>query len=135
MIRVPLHILADSANVSREGKLNLQGIFENIFATGFPATHPTLALVFTLEGDTGDAGREHELIVDAVDSDGKSIANIRGKLKFGQPRKGKVRTNQIIYFNGLQFPKPGIYEFKIIINGEERAFVPLELIKADQPSQ
>lgn len=135
MIRVPLYVLADSANVSVEGKLNLLGIFENINAVTFPATHPMLALVFTLEGDSGDAGSEHALIVDVVDSDGKRIANISGKFKFKQTSSGKVRSNQIVYFNGLQFPKPGMYEFKIIINGEERAFVPLELRKLEQPKQ
>ncbi len=135
MIRVPLHVLADSANVSREGKLNLLGIFENIHAIGFPATHTALALVFSIEADTGDATREHDMVIDVVDSDGKSIANISGKLKFGQTTSGKVRSNQIIYFNGIQFGKPGTYEFKIIINGEERAFVPLELIEHKQPKQ
>ncbi len=135
MIRIPLHVLADSANVSREGKLNLLGIFENIHAIGFPVTHPALALIFGIEADTGDAIREHDMVIDVVDSDGKSIANITGKLKFGQATTGKVRSNQIIFFNGMQFSKPGMYEFKIIINGEERAFVPLELIEHKLPKQ
>jgi hypothetical protein len=133
MIRVPLHLLADSANVSQEGKLNLLGIFENIHAVTFPATHPMLALVFSVEGDTGDAGREHSLVIDLIDSDGKQIANINGKVKFGTPKGGKVSHNQIVVFGNLKFPKPGMYEFKIIINGEERAFVPLHLLELEKP--
>lgn len=135
MISIPLHLVADSANVSREGKLNLCGIFRSIGAAKFPASHPSLALVFTIEADSGDTASEHSLIVDLVDSDGKRIAKVDAKLKFAQATGKKVTHNQIIFFNGLNFEYPGIYEFKIIINGEERAFVPLELSEIKLPEQ
>jgi len=38
MIKIPLAVIADSANVSREGKLNILGIFQNIGAKIVPAT-------------------------------------------------------------------------------------------------
>lgn len=135
MISVSLHVVADSANVSQEGKLNLLGIFQRILASAFPATHPSLALVFTVEADSGDTASEHTLMVDLVDSDGKRIAKINGKIKFAEVKGKKATHNQIVNFNGLNFPKPGMYEFKIIINGEERAFVPLELSEIEKPKQ
>jgi hypothetical protein len=63
MLRIPLALLADSANVSQDGKLNILGIFENIMSFQFPVSHPTMALVFAVEGDTGDIEREHDLTV------------------------------------------------------------------------
>jgi len=135
MISIPLHVVADSANVSKEGKLNIFGIFQRILASSFPATHPSLALVFTIEADSGDTASEHALMVDLVDSDGKRIANIDAKIKFAQVPGKKANHNQIVLLNGLNFPKPGMYEFKIIINGEERAFVPLELSEIETPKK
>lgn len=135
MLRIPLALLADSANVSQDGKLNILGIFENIMSFQFPVSHPTMALVFAVEGDTGDIEREHDLTVDLIDSDGVRMANVGGKLKFPQLPAGHVRGNQIIYFNGLQFPKPGVYEFKVIINGEVRASVPIGLNKIEPPQK
>ena len=42
---ITLAVCCVAANVSREGKLNLLGIFNSIHAAEFPCTHPHLALV------------------------------------------------------------------------------------------
>ena len=48
-MELTLALLADYANISREGKLNIMGIFEQIFALSFPAVHAQLQLVLRLE--------------------------------------------------------------------------------------
>ena len=48
-MEVKVALLADGANVSREGKLNLLGIFDTLFARSFPTTHPR-ELVAVVEG-------------------------------------------------------------------------------------
>ena len=40
-MQVPLAVLADSANVSQEGKLNIMGIFTQINAQSLPCDTPT----------------------------------------------------------------------------------------------
>ena len=55
-MRVKLALLADSANVSREGKLNLLGIFDAIFARELPTSHPHMHLVLRFEALPADAG-------------------------------------------------------------------------------
>lgn len=135
-IKVPLALLVDSANVSQEGKLNLLGIFDNIRSAQFPALHPSVALVFTLTGESGDIGSPHKLKVDFVNADGKSFLKIEGEVRFGKTSPGvKPRANQIININGLPLEKPGKYEFKIIINGEERASIPLDVLQAEAPGK
>ena len=97
----------------------------------FGYQNPVLLVNFRLSKP--DIEREHDLTVDLIDSDGVRMANVVGKLKFPQLPAGHVRGNQIIYFNGLQFPKHGVYEFKVIINGEVRASVPIGLNKIELP--
>jgi len=41
-------LAADYANITRDGKLNVMGIFSIINAPGFPAVHPQMYLVAQL---------------------------------------------------------------------------------------
>ena len=50
-MRVSLALLADYSNVSREGKLNILGIFDTIYAPRFPTTHAHLQLVVRFEAE------------------------------------------------------------------------------------
>lgn len=130
MIQVTLALLADYANVSREGKLNILGIFDRINAQSVPAVHPQMQLVMTLEADRGDADKEHRVEIELIDADGTKLFSIGGNLKFGAPPPGEhVRINHIIQLNGLRFDRFGNYEFKILINNEVRKSVPISVVE------
>jgi len=48
-MEVVLAVLADYANVSQEGKLNIMGIFDIISSEKFPTFHPEMKLVVQFE--------------------------------------------------------------------------------------
>lgn len=132
MLKISLAVLADAANISKEGKLNLTGIFNNINAVNFPASHPWMVLVFLLEGDRSDAISEHKLKIDMIDEDGNLvIPSIEGAIKFTVGPQGDIYAPQILQLANIQFKKSGRHEFKIIINGEVRASVPINVIKLE----
>ena len=85
MIKIPLAVIADSANVSQEGKLNILGIFQNIGANNVPATHPQISLILTFQGERGDANSEHPIKIQMVSADGEVMMNIEAKLRFNMP--------------------------------------------------
>lgn len=133
MVKVALGLLADYANVSREGKLNILGIFEHITAQSVPAVHPQMQLVMALEADRGDADREHKIEIELIDADGTKLFSISGDLKFGAPPSGGgIRINHIIQLNNLQFNRFGDYEFKIFVNNEVRDSIPLSVVELKQ---
>jgi hypothetical protein len=128
MIKISLALLADCANVSREGKLNILGIFDRISAQSLPATHSQMQLVMTLEADRGDADKSHKLGIELIDADGAKLLSMEGDLKFSQPPPGEqVRINHIFQLNNMRFEHFGNYEFKILINNEVRKSVPLSI--------
>ncbi|OGW38417.1 MAG: hypothetical protein A2Y97_07855 [Nitrospirae bacterium RBG_13_39_12] len=128
MVQITLALLADCANVSREGKLNITGIFDRISAQSLPATHPQMQLVMTLEADRGDANKEHKLAIELINADGVKKLSMAGDLKFGSPPPGEqVRINHIIQLNNIKFEDFGVYEFKILMNNEVRKSVPLHV--------
>jgi hypothetical protein len=130
MVKVALALLADYANVSREGKLNILGIFDRINAQNVPAIHPQMQLVLILEADRGDADKEHNIGIELIDADGAKAFSIGGNLRFVPPPPGEqVRINHIIQLNNLQFNRFSNYEFKILINNEVRGSIPLSVIE------
>ncbi len=58
---VPLALIADAANISEEGKLNVLGVFNRITARELPATHPQLTLVLKFVADAVEAGQTKRL--------------------------------------------------------------------------
>lgn len=130
MVKVALALLADYANVSREGKLNILGIFDRVNAQNIPAVHPQMQLVMTLEADRGDADKEHKIEIELIDADGTKLFSIGGNRRFPLPPAGEqVRINHIIQLNNLQFNHFGNYEFKILINNEVRESIPLSVLE------
>ena len=54
-MQVKLAVVADYANVSSEGKLNILGIFDRINVSDLPAAHPQMHLILRLEAHSTDA--------------------------------------------------------------------------------
>jgi hypothetical protein len=48
-VRLTAALLADYANITADGKLNIMGVFGRMAATRIPATHPSLYLVARFE--------------------------------------------------------------------------------------
>ena len=84
-MEVGLAVLADAANVSREGKLNILGEFNTIFAGRFPVTWPKMNLVLKLEATVGEGSR-HRLGIRVINQDGKLVAPpVDGEIELGPP--------------------------------------------------
>lgn len=129
-MEIALSLLADYSNVSKEGKLNILGIFDRIYAQSVPATHPQMQIIMTLEADSMESNRDHVLEVELIDADGNKLFSISGHLKFSPPPPGEqVRINHCIQLNNVRFDHFGSYAFKILINNEVRKSVPLSVVE------
>ncbi|MBW3661363.1 MAG: hypothetical protein KY397_07005 [Gemmatimonadetes bacterium] len=116
-MEVTLAVCCDAANVSREGKLNLLGIFNSIHAGSFPATHPHLSLVLRVEARLGEEG-DYPLEIRLVDEDGGEMFKIEGKLGLHGAAPGRPMTAQtVIDVNNVQFPRPATYAFDVFLDG------------------
>src|SRR5438552_929958 len=70
---VQLAVLADAANVSQEGKLNILGEFDTIWAGAVPVQWPLLWFVAKVKISEAD-GRVHRFEVRVLDEDAQLIA-------------------------------------------------------------
>lgn len=128
---VSLAVCCDAANVSREGKLNLLGIFNSIHAAEFPCTHPHLALVLRVEARLGEEGA-YPLEIQLVDEDGQQLFDINGQLSLQGAEPGRPMTAQTIMdINNLQLPRPGTYAFEIFLAGHHTRSVAIHAFKSE----
>ena len=131
-MEVAFALLADAANVSRQGKLNILGVFDRIYGTTFPLTWPRMALVARFVASAAEYGTEKTIEIVTIDADGKRLATASGKMTVPQGQAGRpLKINHILPLT-LTFPAPGQYSISILINGEPKAEVPLEVVRREE---
>ena len=127
-MQVKLALVADGANVSREGKLNLLGIFDTLFARSFPTTHPQMQLVIRFEAAPAEAGSTRQVDIQLVADDGRVLFRLPGALTVPQRGFGDaIRMDHVLTLNHVQFERPGRYRFDVLLDGQVAAAVPLQV--------
>lgn len=119
-------LVAEYANFTGDGKLNLMGVTDRIFAYQFPAVHRDLVLVNSIETDNDDENTTQQLQVQLIDPDGLTVAELSGQLEIGA---GKQVFHQIHVFQDVKFQSPGAYQVNLYFNGQEIHQIPLELLQ------
>lgn len=131
-----LFLVADYANITREGKLNVMGIFNDIFAHSFPARHSSMHLVSILGAELGEYGQTRDFTVRLLDADGNPIFDLSGQFQVprgGQGRKPKV--NLILELKDIVFPNEGIFQFVLLVDKDQKDELSLYVNKLDNSKQ
>ncbi|HEX8242305.1 MAG TPA: hypothetical protein VF541_02370 [Longimicrobium sp.] len=127
MMKIPMAFLADEANISQEGKLNVLGIFDRIAAAEFPVVHPRMVFAFRVQAEFADGGRSFPVQIRLVDEDGGVLFDAAGEINPPIVPPGEFSTaNQVFTLVGLTFPRAGVYTFTVNIGTlppHETAFV------------
>jgi len=130
-MQITLAVLAEYCNSSQEGKLNIMGIFDTIFARKFPCVHPQMVLITKIDAEIPDSTvKERELTIQLVDEHANEIFSINGQFNFRNHIPGELATaSSNIRLQNLPFKNPGNYTFKIFIDGQEEREIPLKVRK------
>lgn len=131
-MKLTLFLAADYANITREGKLNVMGIFNDIYAQTFPARHSSMHLVAKLGAELGEYGQTRNFRVKLLDADGNPILDLSGQFQVppgGQGRKPEV--NLILELKDLIFPREGIYQFVLLVDKDQKGELSLYVNKMD----
>jgi hypothetical protein len=127
-MEVTLSVLADYANVSREGKLNILGVFSEINPPVLPFRLPQMYLVFSIEIAPTEAISELPTRILLWDEDGEERLSLEQTLPLPpSERAGERSVNHIVGLAGVRFDRPGDYAFHILIAGEERRSIKLRV--------
>jgi hypothetical protein len=119
-MKILMAFLADEANISQDGKLNVLGVFDRISAGSFPVMHPRMVFAFRVYMDAGDSGRGFQVRVRLLDEANAPLFEANGEIGAPVIAAGDFATaNQLFGLVGLQFEREGVYRFVVNIGGTE----------------
>lgn len=113
-MKLNLAIACDDALVRPDGKLDVVGIFNELAAPGFPAAQDRMTVVFVMEWEPHEAGRQ-PLRADLVDDAGTMILTIQGHtdVEARGPDRAPAQTRVIMPLERVIFPRSGRYTFRL----------------------
>ncbi len=124
-----LGVLADYANISQEGKLNIMGIFQEINPPVLPFTLPMMFLVLNFEASAAEFDTDKAIKVALLNADGKQLIGLEQTLRVPQSKRPGSRAymSAVLGFAGAKFEQAGDYAFSILVGGEEKRNIPLHV--------
>lgn len=121
-------IICDDVRQEAGGKISLMGLFENIYATKFPAVHPRIAIV----NEWGEGKGEFELQLRILSSDRKTV--LRETVSRLKLNDLNFRHRDVSIHLNIDFKTPGTYWIENLLDGELVHSMPLKVIQVkEQP--
>lgn len=110
--------MADAANISKENKFNLLGIFDQINSPQVPFRIPQMSLALVLKATPEELKLRHVIKIFLTDPDNTEL-NSFPELPFHFPLEAPTgKLNLVLAINNMEFLKFGDYTFKIAVDGE-----------------
>ena len=134
-MNIHVAVLCDAAT-DYNGKLNVLGTFDTIFAPQFPAIHPQCSIALRISFDRIEEGT-HKIKLNFVDEDGKLIMpsmDVPVELVFPDDSTFLSR-NFIANIQQLKFEQPGLYSIDLAIDGRQMIGIPLSVRQMERPPQ
>lgn len=127
-----LGLVCDDARTTDEGKLDVQGIFNDLYAPGFPAKQDRMVLVLAIEWDRRDQGR-FQFRVDLNGPDGSTSLTVDGHTEVDRrpPERPPARTRLVMPLEDVIFPRAGKYRFEVRMKGETFPGPTLHLVEQE----
>jgi hypothetical protein len=128
-MEVTVAVLADYANVSQDGKLNIMGIFQEINPPVLPFALPQMYLVLSFSAGPAEFGTTRNIRIPLMQSDGQEIFSLQAQMQIPRANRpgSRVYMNEAIGLAGVTFHQPGDYAFSILVGDDEKATVPLHV--------
>ncbi len=124
-MNIQVAVLCDAAT-DDNGKLNLLGAFDTIYAPQLPAVHPQCSVALRVTFMSGDEG-DRKLKLNFVDADGRSIMPpIDIPVAVTLPDDAHFLTrNFIVNIQQLKFTEAGVYSVDVRLDDKSQAAIPL----------
>ncbi|MGD9110024.1 MAG: hypothetical protein PVG93_03695 [Phycisphaerales bacterium] len=126
-MNIEAFLLCDAAT-DQQGKLNILGAFDVIWAKKMPAFHPSCAIALRIRFGRIEEG-DHPVRMIIIDEDGKQIApKFDGNISVKIPQDSiSSVTNFIFNIQGLEIKKYGTYRVDLAVDGDQKAELPFHV--------
>lgn len=123
-------LVCEDASVRGDGRVDVHGVFHQLYAPGFPAQQDRLVLAVAIEWDAGETGRR-EFRIDLMDPTGSPALTVSGHTDIEAAAEGEAppQTRLIMPIDRVIFPAAGTYRFELHVGDERTPLSPLHLIE------
>jgi hypothetical protein len=127
-LRVLYALLCEHAQERQDGRLDVHGIFHQLYAPAFPARQDKMTLAVAIEWEPHERGRI-DFSIELVDPSGSPVLSITGNTDVSErPMQGPPQTRMVMPMDGAIFPSEGTHVFELEVRGERQRLVPLHLL-------
>jgi len=129
-VKVLYSVIAEDAQLRHDGRMDVHGIFHELYAPGFPAKQDRLTLVTTIEWDATERGAI-DFTVNLLDPQRAPALTINAQTQVEDQYAvhRPARTQMAIPIDGLVFPIAGSYEFQLTVGEHTEPLTPIYLIE------
>ena len=130
-MNIEAFLLCDAAT-QQQGKLNVLGAFDNIWAKQLPVKHPACSVATRIRFEKIEDGK-HSVKIQIIDQDGKNIGpKLEGNISVQtSPEFDSSVANLVLNIHGLKFENYGQYRIDLYIDNEIVSSLPI-LVKEIQ---
>jgi hypothetical protein len=116
-----------------DGKLDVDGIFSELYAPGFPARQGKLILAGIIEWDRGTHGKQ-PFTIHLLDPDHQPVFTIDGHSEVDERSDSRppARTHLILPLENLVFTKSGQYQVRIKVSNRQFSGPSLHLMNSSR---
>jgi hypothetical protein len=120
-MKLPVLLVADYANTTSDGKLNVMGIFQNISAVSFPTMHPEMYVIAQFAAGPAEYGRKFNIEIKLLNEDGAEVVSFSTEAQVPHGVPGQVINMPILLrLVNTAFQEPGTYQFSVLVDGDEK---------------
>ena len=134
-MRILLAVLCEHAGERSDGRIDVEGIFHQLYAPGFPAQQDALMLSVVIEWEEHERGQIH-FSIDMLDPSRSPALSVSGHTEVGdrQPDQGPPQTRIMMPLQRVVFPVEGTYLFELVVGENRQVIAPLHLIRNGAPN-
>jgi hypothetical protein len=127
-MNIEAFLLCDAAT-EQQGKLNVLGAFDNIYAKKVPTVHPACTIVARIRFDKIEEGN-HSVRIQIIDQDGNNIGpKLEGNISVRTtPGHDSTGANLILNIQRLEFKQYGQYRIDLAIDNKIEGSLPFHVI-------
>lgn len=129
-MKILYSLLCDVASMRDDGRLDVEGVFHELHAGGFPAQQDRLTLVSTLQWKKEEEGnQEFEIILEAPDGQPLFRVEVESQVEFQDSEAVPPQTRLVLPLENIVFPGPGRFEFILKRGQKQHSLTQLYLVE------
>lgn len=129
-MRVLYAVICEEAEARADGRMDMHGVFHQLYAPGFPAQQERMVLAAAVEWNEGELGRQ-PFRIDLLDPDQTPVLTISGHTDVGASAGGDAppQTRLVMPLEGIVFPVAGTFVFQFYHAESVLPIAPIHLIE------